>query len=126
MRSRIIAGIGCRRDCPAEAITALVGRAGAEASCSVTALAAPAFKANEPGLREASHLLGLALILVEPAALAAAQMRCVTRSDRVARATGFASVAEGSALAAAGPTGRLILPRVTKGGASCALAEARS
>ena len=124
MSGPVIAGIGCRRDCPAEAILAVLRRACAEAGCEAAALAAPAFKAGEPGLREAARRLGLALIPVEAAGLAAAQARCVTRSAHAAQATGFAAVAEGSALAAAGAGGRLILPRIAGGGATCALAEA--
>ncbi|HUC16483.1 MAG TPA: cobalamin biosynthesis protein [Acetobacteraceae bacterium] len=123
MSGRIIAGMGCRRDCPAEAIISLLRRAALEAGRSATALAVPSFKEDEPGLREAARQLGLRLILVEPLSLAAAQERCVTRSAHAARTTGIASVAEGAALAAAGAGGRLILPRIAGGGATCALAE---
>jgi cobalt-precorrin 5A hydrolase len=123
MSGRIIAGMGCRRDCPAEAIISLLRRACGEAGRTATALAVPAFKEDEVGLREAARQLGLTLILVEPALLAAAQQRCITRSVHAARTTGIASVAEGSALAAAGAGGRLILPRIAGGGATCALAE---
>jgi cobalt-precorrin 5A hydrolase len=124
MSRQVIAGIGCRRDCPAEAIVAMLDRACSKAGCPATALAAPAFKADEPGLQLAARQLGLALILVEAGALAAAQARCVTPSARAFLATGFASVAEGSALAAAGAGGRLILSRITAGDVTCALAEA--
>ena len=124
MNRQVIAGIGCRRDCPAETIVALLDRACAEAGCRATTLAAPAFKADEPGLRFAARQLGLTLVLIEAEALAAAQARCVTRSSRAFLATAFGSVAEGSALAAAGAGGRLILPRILGGGATCALAEA--
>jgi cobalt-precorrin 5A hydrolase len=123
MTPRVIAGIGCRRDCPAEAILAVLDRACREALCRAAALAAPDFKADEPGLRLAARHLGLPLILIEASALAAAQSRCVTRSERTLRATGVGSVAEGSALAAAGIGSRLILPRIAGEGATCALAE---
>jgi cobalt-precorrin 5A hydrolase len=119
----LIAGIGCRRDCPAEAILAILDRACREAGHQPTAMAAPEFKANERGLRLAAQHLGLPLILVDAGSLAAAQARCVTRSARTLRATGFGSVAEGSALAAAGTGGRLILPRIADDGVTCALAE---
>jgi cobalamin biosynthesis protein CbiG len=122
MTRHVIAGIGCRSDCSAEAIVAILNRACSEAGCQATALAAPAFKADEPGLQLAARQLGLALILVEASALAAAQTRCVTSSARAILATGFASVAEGSALAATGG-GRLILARIGGGGVTCALAE---
>lgn len=119
----MIAGIGCRRGCSAEDILHALHVACADAGRRAAALAAPAFKADEPGLREASRLLGLPLILVDAAPLSAAQARCVTRSPRAERATGVASVAEGSALAAVGAGGRLLLPRVIGGAATCALAE---
>jgi cobalt-precorrin 5A hydrolase len=60
---------------------------------------------------------------VTRAALRGAQGRCLTRSDIAREATGFASVAEACALAAAGDAGRLILPRIANARATCALAE---
>jgi len=119
----LIAGVGCRRHSSAEAILAVLDRACRAAGDRATALAAPAVKADEPGLRLAAEQLGLPLILVDTGALAAAQARCVTRSARALQATGFSSVAEGSALAAAGTGGRLILPRIEGDGVTCALAE---
>jgi cobalt-precorrin 5A hydrolase len=120
MTARVFAGIGCRRDCAADDILAVVRAAGR----AVDALAAPAFKAGEAGLHAAADALGVPLIFVEPAALAAVQPLCVTRSAPAERATGVASVAEGCALAAAGPGGRLVLARITGARATCALAEA--
>lgn len=121
-----VAGIGCRNNCPSEDILAVVRRACREAGRPARALAAPAFKADEAGLHQAARLLGLPLILVEPADLAAAQARCVTASALARRVTGVASVAEGSALAAAGLGSRLILPRIAGARATCALAEGPS
>ncbi len=115
----IVAGIGCRRFCPADAIVALVREAEALAE-TVGALAAPAFKRGEPGLHEAADRLGLPLLFVEDAAMAAAQARCVTRSDAAERVTGFASVAEAAALGAGGV---LLLPRLAGAGVTCALAR---
>jgi cobalt-precorrin 5A hydrolase len=89
----------------------------------VSAIAVPVFKADEPGLREAARVLGLPVIRVDQAAIARAQPRCVTYSRLVERATGFASIAEASALAASGPSGRLRLARIAVGAATCALAE---
>ncbi|MBV9117768.1 MAG: cobalamin biosynthesis protein [Acetobacteraceae bacterium] len=120
MSGRVIAGVGCRRGCAAEEILRVLDRAGMD----VAAIAVPAFKADEPGVMEAARRLGVPVIRVDDAALAEAQARCVTRSRAAARATGFASVAEGSALAASGPRGRLVLARIAVGGATCALAEA--
>jgi cobalt-precorrin 5A hydrolase len=119
----IVAGIGCRRDCPAGDIVAVIRQAEAVSGHVVTALAAPRFKAEEAGLREATGLIGLRLSWVEDAALAAVQPRCVTISTVAERHTGFASVAEAAALAVAGSEARLCLARIAVGGATCALAE---
>jgi cobalt-precorrin 5A hydrolase len=119
----MIAGIGCRRGCPAEDIVALVRQAEAACGGVVTALAAPAAKAGEPGLSAAAKALGVPLRLVEQAALVAAQAQCVTRSACAERTLGVASVAEGCALAAAGAGARLLLPRIAAKRATCALAS---
>jgi cobalt-precorrin 5A hydrolase len=111
----IVAGIGCRRGCPAEDIVALVRQAG-----GADALAAPAWKHDEAGIAEAARLLDLNLRFIDDAALAAMQDQCPTRSAAVARATGHASVAEAAALAGGG---RLVLARIAGGLATCALAE---
>ena len=105
-----------------EAIKAAGDRAGI-GRCRVTALAAPAFKKDERALLEAATDLGLPLLWIEDAAMRAAEPRCETRSDRALEATGFASVAEAAALAAAGPGSRLVLPRINSGAATCALAQ---
>ena len=110
----IVAGIGCRRGCPAGAIVALVRGTGAEA------LAAPAWKRGEPGLLEAAALLSVPLWFVEAAALAAVQDRCPTRSAVVARAVGVASVAEAVVLASGGVLTRA---RFGVGWATCAVGE---
>ena len=111
----IVAGIGCRRTCPAAAIVALVEQAG-----PVDILAAPAWKQDEPGLLEAARLLGLPLRFVGEQALSAVQGECLTRSAVVSRAVGMASVAEAAALAGGGT---LLRPRFGDGWATCAVAR---
>ena len=119
----IVAGLGCRTECAAEEIVALVREAEARAQCQATALAAPATRARAPSLRRAAVELRLALLSIDHAAMEQAQPRCVTRSDAALRAVGLASVAEAAALAAAGPTSRLRLPRISSAHATCAIAE---
>lgn len=129
MTSRpLIAGIGCRRRVSADDIVALVRQAleSMGADCALAALAAPRFKADEPALGQAATTLGVALTLVDDADMAEAQARCVTRSDCAERTTGLASIAEGAALAAAGPGAELALPRIANGVATCALARRQS
>ena len=110
----IVAGIGCRRDCPAEAIVALVEGAG-----GADVLAAPAWKSNEPGLLAAARLLNRPLRFVDDAALSAVQGQCPTRSAAVARITGHASVAEAAALSGGGA---LLQARTANAWATCAIA----
>jgi cobalt-precorrin 5A hydrolase len=122
----IVAGIGCRKGCSADEIIALVGlaveRAGI-ANCRFTALAAPAFKAREPGLGEAAARLALPLLFVDEGDMKAAEPHCQTRSKAALEATGFASVAEAAALAVAGTGASLVLPRIDSERATCALAQ---
>ncbi len=122
----LIAGIGCRRNVAAADIVALVrqalGATGDDAA-ALTMLAAPVFKDDEPALHQAAAELGVALTLVDDAAMEEAQPRCVTRSPCAQRATGLVSIAEGAALAAAGAGATLVLPRIANARATCALAR---
>lgn len=118
----IVAGIGCRRGCPAEEIIALVQRASDLSGCKPDCLATADFKVDEAGLQGAAFVLGLQLRSIGPADLTAAQPRCITHSAHVQAATGASSVAEGCALAAAGPNSRLRLPRIASPSATCAIA----
>ena len=115
------AGLGCRRNTPAAALVALVRRAEQECGHPVHALAAPHFKHDEPGLHEAAATLQLPLRFIDDPALAAAQPRCPTRSESTRAATGHPSIAEAAALAATG--GTLLLPRITDGQCTCAVAR---
>jgi cobalt-precorrin 5A hydrolase len=121
--SRVIAGLGFRRDVGADAILAVLREAGARCGRSIDALAVPDFKADEPGMLDAAGRLGLPVIRVGRAALRGEQGRCLTRSDAALAATGLASVAEAAALAAAGADCRLLLARISLPRATCALAE---
>jgi len=116
----IAAGLGFRRGCPAAEIVQAVRLAQTQAGRVATTLAAPDWKRDEPGLHDAAVQLGLPIAFIGRDALAAVQPSCPTRSDAALRAIGIASVAEGAALAAC--NGRLLLPRITHSGATCALA----
>jgi cobalt-precorrin 5A hydrolase len=118
----IIAGFGCRSGCTAEALLAVLHEAETIAAQRADALAAPAFKRNETGLSEAARLRDLPLHWIDDIAMNAAAPLCPTHSEAALRSTGHASVAEAVALAASGPGGRLILPRLAHRSATCALA----
>jgi cobalt-precorrin 5A hydrolase len=121
----IVAGIGCRRGASAAAIEAVIGAALARAGLgkdSLSLIAAAAAKCDEPGIAAAASALGLPLVCVPRPELENAGERAATRSARVLALTGVPSLAEAAALAAAGKTARLLLPRIALGPATCALA----
>ena len=119
----IVAGIGLRPGADAEEIVGLVERAAHVSGHRPSVLAVPSFRNGEAGPARAALLLSLELYVVVPDALEAAQPRCRTRSARARAHVGAASVAEGCALAASGPDGRLVLDRIASAAVTCALAE---
>ena len=124
----IVAGIGCRKGASAADIRAAIAHALARAGLASAALdlvAAPESKADEQGVGAAAAALGVPLVLVSKADLQAAGARTQTRSERVLALMGVPSVAEAAALAASGPASRLIVPRMSVGIATCALAASR-
>ena len=86
----------------------------------------PQAKHNEAGIKTAAKKLGVRVVLVPEVELHAAGARTATRSERVLALTGVPSVAEAAALAAAGPSARLVSPRLVIGAATCALAASEA
>ncbi|MDX7950679.1 cobalamin biosynthesis protein [Lichenihabitans sp. Uapishka_5] len=120
---RLFIGVGCRRDCDAEAIRAVINAACANLELADAAgLFTVEGKHREAGLHEAARTLGLSLGFLPADTLAAMAGRTTHRSARVLAATGTPSVAEAAALAAAGPGGRLLVPRLAHATATCAVA----
>jgi cobalt-precorrin 5A hydrolase len=70
----------------------------------------------------AAKALGLPLVFLSQSALAAAAPRCKTRSERVEGIIGLPSLAEAAAVAGAGLDSRLVLERISRSGATCAIA----
>jgi cobalt-precorrin 5A hydrolase len=121
----IVAGVGCRKGASADDIGAVIADALARAGFAPRALdliAAPELKHCEQGIAAAAAALGVPLVLIPEADLAAAGARAETRSERVLALMGIPCVAETAALAGGGPTARLIVPRIAIGTATCALA----
>jgi cobalt-precorrin 5A hydrolase len=125
-QAMIVAGIGCRRGAGAAdieaAIRAALGRARV-AAAELNAIATGRAKAAEPGIATAAAKLGLGVVAIADAELKTAGARVATRSDRVLALIGVPSLAEAAALAAAGPSSRLIAARLVVGAATCALAS---
>jgi len=117
----IVAGVGCRRGAPAPdietAIRAALARAGIAAD-ALDAIATPQAKRSEAGIMTAAEKLGVRVVLVPEVELKAA--------ERVLALIGVPSVAEAAALAAAGPSARLVSPRLVIGAATCALAASEA
>jgi cobalt-precorrin 5A hydrolase len=124
-RAVMAVGIGCRAGCAASAITDLVRRALAQApaaSHAALALFTSVDKQKEAGIAEAAAALALPLVFLPRAALEAAAPGAETRSDRVVELFGVPSIAETAALAGAGPGAKLVVPRISAAGATCAVA----
>jgi cobalt-precorrin 5A hydrolase len=119
----IVAGIGCKIGIEAEAVRRLVQKVCELGLGKPFLLAVPEFRRDEAGIAQAAEALGLPIVWLEREGLRAVQGRCLTHSARAEREVGLASVAEAAALAAAGPGGRLILPRIAAAGVTCALAQ---
>ncbi len=116
----IVAGFGFRAGASDASLRDAYDKA--RGSRHATHLATAADKAEAPAFRMLAEALTLPTVALTPAALTALQTP--TQSPRVQAERGTGSVAEASALAAAGPAARLIGPRMisTDRMASCALA----
>jgi cobalt-precorrin 5A hydrolase len=128
-QAMIVAGIGCRRGTAAADIESAIRAAFARAGMStaeLNAIATSRAKDTEPGIATAASTFGVDLMLVPDAELKAAGTRVTTRSDQVLALTGVPSLAEAAALAAAGPSSRLIASRLVVGAATCALARSEA
>ncbi|WP_127090421.1 cobalamin biosynthesis protein [Aquabacter cavernae] len=122
----IVAGVGSKRGVTREEVCATIDAALDRAELSRTALGAiatPAVKGGEAGIAAAAAALGLPLILVPQSRLEAVADQAQTRSERVIALLHVPSAAETAALAAAGPSARLLGPRLALGPVTCALAR---
>jgi cobalt-precorrin 5A hydrolase/precorrin-3B C17-methyltransferase len=122
-------GIGCERYCPAEEIAALAQATLAEAGLAAGAVAAIVsveLKSDEPGIHALALSLGVAARFFPASRLLVETARLTRRSEAAFRATGCWGVAEGAALAAAGPGSELVVPRKQSRRATCAIARAPS
>ena len=119
-------GLGCRKGVSGEVLASLVrealgriGQTGAAALFTVDA------KRAEAGLAQAAQALAMPLHFLTQEALAAVAGEAQTRSPRVEALFGVPSVAETAALAGAGAGAVLILPRIARDDATCAIARAQ-
>ncbi len=121
----IVAGVGCRRGTSAEEVERVVLKAlGAfnVVPARLDAIATETGKTNEPGIAEAARRLSVDLIACEASELERAADAVLTPSTLVLEAKGVPSIAEASAIVAAGRNARLLGARVATAGATCAIA----
>ena len=121
----IAIGLGCRKGVSGEVIASLVREAlGRIEQPGVAALFTVESKRHEAGLAQAAQILAMPLHFLPQEALAAVADLAQTRSPRVEALFGVPSVAETAALAGAGAGAVLILPRIARDNATCAIARA--
>jgi cobalt-precorrin 5A hydrolase len=121
----IVAGIGCGRGTPSEDVVSVIFSALANfgiAQEDLSAIATETSKAEESGIANAARSLSVALIRCPVADLGRVADQVVTRSSRVQALKGVPSIAEASALVAAGHNARLLGARVTANKVTCAIA----
>ena len=123
--SEIAIGLGCRKGVSGEVIASLVREALARIEQSgAAALFTVDAKRDEAGLAQAARALAMPLHFLPQEALVAVADLAQTRSPRVEALFGVPSVAETAALAGAGAGAVLILPRIARDDATCAIARA--
>ncbi len=120
-------GIGCERGASPEEVIALARETLAAANLAMGAVAAVVsldLKADEPAVHALAKALDVPARFFTATRLEEESPRLVNPSKTVFRETGCHGVAEGAALAAAGPRGDLIVPKRKSARATCAIARA--
>lgn len=119
-------GVGCERNADPEELLDLVQRTLAErdlATGAVGAVVSIDVKADEPAVHAVAAALGVPARFFAAEVLEAETPRLATPSKLVFREVGCHGVSEGAALAAAGPAGELVQPKVKSARATCAIAR---
>ncbi len=120
-------GVGCERDADPQALITLVDQTLEQAGLappSVAVVTSLDVKMDEPAVHAVADHLGVPVRFFDAPALEAETPRLATPSDLVFRAVGCHGVAEGAALAAAGSSGALAVPKVRGKQVTCAIARA--
>ena len=124
---RLAIGIGCERGTTADEIASLARScldAAGLAADAVAGVFSIDLKSDESAIHALAESLGAPARFFGAAALEAEAPRLRNPSDLVFRAVGCHGVAEGAALAAAGPKGRLVVEKTKSVRATCAIARA--
>jgi cobalt-precorrin 5A hydrolase len=124
-QAMIVAGIGCKRGTLSEDVVSLILTALSSfgiARENLDAVATETSKADECGIADAAQLLSVRLVRCSMADLDRAADKVMTRSSRVQALRGVPSIAEASALVAAGRNARLLGARLATEKVTCAIA----
>ena len=124
---RLAIGVGCERGTTADEIASLARScldAAGLAADAVAGVFSIDLKSDEPAIHALAESLGAPARFFGAAALEAEAPRLRNPSNLVFRAVGCHGVAEGAALAAAGPKGRLVVEKTKSVRATCAIARA--
>ena len=125
--SRLALGIGCERGAPPDEIEGLARSCldGAGLALqSVAGVFSIDLKSDERGIQALAESIGVPARFFGAAALEAEAGRLCNPSEFVFREVGCHGVAEGAALAAAGPRGELLVEKTKSQRATCAIARA--
>jgi len=120
-------GVGCERGTPPAEIADLVRDTidgHGLAPGAIALIASIDLKMDEPAVHALGETLGVPARFFSAAALEAETPRLANPSDLVFRETGCHGVAEGAALAAAGPDAVLLVAKTKSRRATCAVAQA--
>jgi cobalt-precorrin 5A hydrolase len=121
----IVAGVGCGHGTSSEDIVSLIVTALSNfgiAQEDLTAIATESSKADERGIAGAARSLSIPVLRCAVGDLGRVADQVLTRSLRVQQIKGVPSIAEASALVAAGPNARLLGARVAANKVTCAIA----
>jgi cobalt-precorrin 5A hydrolase len=124
-QAMIVVGIGCKRETMSEDIVSLILAALASfgiPSEKLDAIATETSKADEGGIADAARSLSVRLVRCSLSDLDQVADKTVTHSSRVQALKGVPSIAEASALVAAGRNARLLGARVASEKVTCAIA----
>lgn len=120
-------GIGCERGADPAEVGALVDATLADnglAKSSIAVVVSLDLKMDEPAVHAIATSCGVPARFFDAPALEAETPRLANPSDYVFQTVGCHGVAEGAALAAAGPQGTLVVPKTRSARATCAIARA--
>jgi cobalt-precorrin 5A hydrolase len=121
----IVAGIGCRRGAPSDDVVSLILAALSNfgiAHDGLSVIATETLKADEQGIANAARRLSVPLVRCPVSDLGRVTDRVITHSLRVQAIKGVPSIAEASALVAAGHNARLLGARIVANNITCAIA----